>query len=366
MLKIIFSLIILNVICVAQPIQIPILEFSPKEYTCYKSGEEIIIDGKLHESSWAKAEWTDDFADIEGSLKPVPRFRTRAKMLWDENYFYVAAELEEPGIWGTLKNRDDIIFYDNDFEIFIDPDGNTHNYCEFEMNALNTVWDLLLIQPYRDINKAAVHGWDIKGLKSGVAVYGSLNNPGDVDSCWTVEVAFPWEAFKEIADIDIPPKDMDQWRINFSRVEWKTEVKNEKYQKQINPGTNKSFPEDNWVWSPQGVVNMHYPEMWGFVQFTNEVAGGKKISFVGNKEEKAKWFLRQVYYLERIYFERNGTFTDDLKKLGLDMQTVTGYLLPPTIECTTNMFEASLLSDDGTIKINIRNDGLTWNSQIKK
>ena len=50
MLKIIFSLIILNVICVAQPIQIPILEFSPKEYTCYKSGEEIIIDGKLNES----------------------------------------------------------------------------------------------------------------------------------------------------------------------------------------------------------------------------------------------------------------------------------------------------------------------------
>jgi hypothetical protein len=25
--------------------------------------------------------------------------------------------------------------------------------------------------------------------------------------------------------------------------------------------------EDNWVWSPQGVVDMHVPEHWGHVQF---------------------------------------------------------------------------------------------------
>lgn len=360
MLKQLLFIFILNVICVAQSIPIPLIEFSPKKYICYKSGEEIIIDGKLDETCWYKAEWTDDFVDIEGSIKPTPRFRTRAKMLWDENYFYFAAELEEPDIWGTLKNRDDIIFYDNDFEIFIDPDGNTHSYCEFEMNVLNTVWDLLLIQPYRDINKAAVHGWDIKGLKSGVAVYGSLNRPGDKDSCWTVEVAFPWEPLKEIADIPMPPNNEDQWRINFSRVQWKTEVKEGKYLKQINPGTNKSYPEDNWVWSPQGVVNMHYPEMWGFVQFSNEIVGSDKISFIKNEVENAKWFLRQIYYLERIYYAKNGTFTNDIEKLGLEIQRVAGYSFPPIIECTTNMFEASLLSENSKKRIHIRNDGFTW------
>jgi hypothetical protein len=25
--------------------------------------------------------------------------------------------------------------------------------------------------------------------------------------------------------------------------------------------------EDNWVWSPQGAINMHLPEHWGFVRF---------------------------------------------------------------------------------------------------
>jgi len=62
---------------------------------------------------------------------------------------------------------------------------------------------------------------------------------------------------------------------------------------------------------------MHYPEMWGYVQFTNEIVGKKNISFVENNEEKAKWFLRQIYYKERAYFEKNKTFTNDLKNLGL-------------------------------------------------
>ncbi len=350
----------------AQSIPIPALPFSPQKYVCYKSDESISVDGKLDESVWNKAEWTNDFVDIEGSLKPAPRFRTTCKMLWDENYFYIAAELEEPDIWGTLKNRDDIIFYDNDFEIFVDPDGDSHNYLEYEMNALNTIWDLLLKQPYRDIDKAALNGFDIKGIKSGVKINGTINQPGDVDNSWTVEVAFPWESFKELTAISVPPNENDQWRINFSRVEWKTETIEHKYKKQINPATNKPYPEDNWVWSPHGVVNMHYPEMWGYVQFTNEVAGSKNISFIEKKDEKAKWFLRQIYYSEKNYFEKNRSFTQSLEGLGIELQDIPGYLMPPTIECTTNMFEASLLSEDGSDKIIIRNDGLTSISRIKK
>ncbi|CEN48597.1 hypothetical protein CCAN2_1920045 [Capnocytophaga canimorsus] len=49
----------------------------------------------------------------------------------------------------TLKERDTVIFHNNDFEIFLDPDNDSHNYYEFEINALNTVWDLFLTKPYR-------------------------------------------------------------------------------------------------------------------------------------------------------------------------------------------------------------------------
>jgi hypothetical protein len=366
MLRLTTLVLLLATACFAQAVPIPPIDFSPKKYVCYKSGEALTVDGKMDEAAWAKAEWTDNFQDIEGVVKPIPRFATRAKMLWDENYLYVAAEIQEPDIWANIKNRDEVIFFDNDFEVFIDPDGDTHRYAEFEMNALNTVWDLLLVLPYRDTRNAAVDAWDYKGLKTGVSINGTINKPGDTDKNWIVEIAFPWSSFKQIAETPAPPENNDQWRINFSRVEWKTEVKDGKYVKVINPATGKPYPEDNWVWSPQGVVNMHYPEMWGFIQFANEVVGGNKVQFVENPDEAAKWLLRNIYYKESAYFEKNGKYTNNINELGIELKKVTGYTQAPVIECTTNLFEASVKSDDGSKLITIKNDGNTRITKIKK
>jgi len=335
---------------------IPQIEFNPKHYICYQSNISLKIDGKLDEKIWQKAEWTNEFIDIEGDSKPKPRFRTRAKMLWDDEYFYFAAELEEPDIWATLTERDAVIFYDNDFEIFIDPDGDTHEYYEFEMNAFNTVWDLLLIKPYRD-GGPAVNAWYIQGLKTAVFIDGTINQPGDKDRSWTLEVAMPWNVLKECAQKDAPPKPGDQWRVNFSRVEWRVEVKDGKYQKVINPKTGKPFPEDNWVWSPQGLINMHYPEMWGFVQFSDKIAGQGKDEFRFDPEEKAKWALRQVYYQQKNYFEKFGKYTQDFSKLNLNGLRVEGFEFPPTIKITRNLFEVSITSVDRDKEFFINQEG---------
>ncbi len=335
---------------------IPQIEFNPKHYICYQSDIPLKIDGKLDEPIWQKADWTDDFVDIEGNVKPKPTFRTHAKMLWDNDYFYFAAKLEEPDIWATLTERDAVIFYDNDFEIFIDPDGDTHEYYEFEMNAFNTVWDLLLIKPYRDAG-IAVNSWDIQGLKTGVFVDGTINLPGDQDKYWTAEIAIPWTVLKECAHKDAPPKNGDQWRINFSRVEWKIEGKDGKYSKVINPETGTPYPENNWVWSPQGLINMHYPEMWGFVQLSDKIAGQGKDEFQFNPEENAKWALRQVYYQQRSYFENFGKYTDNPSDLNLKKLKVEGCQFPPIINITPNLFEASLTSGEVYKKLFINQEG---------
>ena len=111
---------------------------TPKKYVAYSITDTIKIDGKGDETSWKNAEWTDFFIDIEGMKKPT--YKTRIKMLWDKHYLYFLAELEEPHVWATLKQRDTVIFYNNDFEIFIDPDGDTHNYYELEINTPKTVF----------------------------------------------------------------------------------------------------------------------------------------------------------------------------------------------------------------------------------
>jgi hypothetical protein len=48
--------------------------------------------------------------------------------------------------------------------VFIDPDGDTHNYYEQEINALGAEWDLMLNRPYRDRGNADCK-WEIRGLK---------------------------------------------------------------------------------------------------------------------------------------------------------------------------------------------------------
>src|SRR5262249_16446424 len=120
----------------------------PLAYVCYRAEKPIKIDGKLDDPAWDAAPWSDDFVDIEGDAKPKPRWKTRMKMLWDDECLYIAAEMEEPHLWATLTEHDSVIFRDNDFEVFLDPDGDNHNYAELELNALNTTWDLLLTKPY--------------------------------------------------------------------------------------------------------------------------------------------------------------------------------------------------------------------------
>ena len=237
----------------------------PKHYIINKINDQINIDGKDDELAWSNAIYTDDFIDIEGDK--IPRQKTNVKMLWDDKFLYVFAKLYENHIWGDITKRDEVIYYNNDFEVFINPNDDVFSYGEIEINALGTEWDLFLNRPYRLKGKAD-SSWDINGLKSAVDINGTLNDPNDLDDYWTVEIAIP---LKEIEKLNTSRKDEkvisgDVWRINFSRVNWDFEINNGVYSRKKENG--KYLPEYNWVWSPQGIINMHVPENWGYLVFS--------------------------------------------------------------------------------------------------
>ncbi len=291
--------------------------FNPEKYVAHRSITSLQVDGKLDEESWQKASWTKDFVDIEGDFAPTPPYhQTRIKMLWDDTYLYIGAEIIEPDVWATYTDRDAVIFHENDFEVFIDPDGDSHNYYELEINALGTIWDLILLKPYRD-GGPALNAWDIAGLKSGVHVYGTLNDPSDKDEKWTVELAFPWKMLKEAARPNRRPVDGEQWRMNFSRVHWKIKAENGVYVKEIDPATGKTYPEYNWVWSEQGKIAMHQPETWGYVQFSEVRVGKKRVPFNSLPIASTKWSMYQFYYAQRAYFEATGAYAKTIEDLNL-------------------------------------------------
>lgn len=320
-------------------------EFKPEVYMCKRATRPFVLDGNIDKDFWADAPYTNEFVDIEGDIRPKPRFATRAKMLWDDDNLYIAAELMGNEIWATVTERDEVIFYDNDFEVFIDPDSDTQQYYEFEMNALNTVWDLLLTKAYRDGGRA-VNSFDIKGLRTAVKIDGWLNDPLADNKKWSCEIVMPFETLKE-CNGNKSPQEGDFWRINFSRVQWKVDVVDGKYIKRTDPVSKKVLPEDNWVWSPTGIVNMHYPELWGFVFFTE---GSEQYKIPA--DEYKKWELRKLYYAQHAYFDENGSFTTDISKL-----TDKTPVISPKIQITDNWFEMSCKAEDGKRDIIIFADG---------
>jgi hypothetical protein len=312
---------------------------APRGYLCRHTATPIAVDGKLDAAAWAAAPWTADFVDIQGESKPRPRFRTRAKLLWDDDYLYIAAELEEPHVWATLTQHDSVIFQDPDFEVFINPAGDTHNYYEFEINALNTSWDLMLDKPYQD-HGWANNAWDIPGLKSAVHVNGTLNNPADTDRGWTVEIAFPWKVLAEHARHPGPPVEGEQWRLDFSRVEWQITTNGGVYKKV--PAT----PEDNWIWSPPGVVDMHRPEMWGLLQFTCQPAD-VSVAVAPIPGKPARDAALEVYYAQRDFSKAHDRWATNLVELGWRPRPLPPGIESPVLQPAADGYTCSVAYKDG-------------------
>ncbi|MEM0962215.1 MAG: carbohydrate-binding family 9-like protein, partial [Bacteroidota bacterium] len=284
-------------------------DIEPRGYLAHRAATPITIDGRLDDPAWLAAPWTDPFVDIEGNAKPLPTYLTRARMLWDDDFLYVAAQMEEPHVWGDSTRRNSVIFYDNDFEIFVDPDGDNHNYYEFEVNALNTIWELTLEKPYKD-GGPAISPTNLPGLRSAVFVDGTLNASHDLDRGWSVEVAIPLGPLASYNG-GRRPASGDLWRINFSRVQWQHRL--------TGTGDYEKVPdtrENNWVWSPQGIIDMHRPERWGFLRFTDAAPG--TAAFESDPTLAARDLLMEVYHAQKSYREAHNQWAPTLDALGLD------------------------------------------------
>ena len=296
-------------------IPVPAVPFAPPVYTCHRAKKPFELDGNINKPFWEDAPYTDEFLDIEGSHMPLPRFVTRAKMLWDDENLYVAAVL----------------------------DGD-------EMNVLNTVWDLFLSEPYRD-GGSGLNGYDMHGLRTAVHVDGSINDPSAENKCWSVEVVIPFAALYEYQKERRAPKNGEFYRMNFSRVQWKVDIKDNTYVKRTNEAGNV-LPEDNWVWAPTGVINIHYPELWSFVFFSDD-RDDAPCDITIPEDENRKWELRKLYYAENILFETTGSYSDSLTVL---QETLAAYApndfnktvkaLDYTIETTSHSYLITCPSAD--------------------
>ena len=79
------------------------------------------------------------------------------------------------------------------------------------------------------------------------------------DQGWTVELAFPWEGMRWLAQADgraLPPQDGDTWRMDFSRFN---------QYKAAAPAQDSG----GWAWSAHGAWDSHIPECFPYIHFSS-------------------------------------------------------------------------------------------------
>ncbi|MHB8417867.1 MAG: carbohydrate-binding family 9-like protein [Myxococcales bacterium] len=227
--------------------QIPLGEGPSSTLPVYKvprAKGRITIDGKLDEPDWARAPSTGAFVrSMDGG---PTKYRTEAKLLWDDQFLYVAFTCQDEDVWTSYTRHDDPLYNQEVVEIFIDADGDGRTYNELEISPANVTFDADFAERRKDLDRAVT--WE-SGMKSAVTVDGTLNDPSDVDRGWVAEAAIP------IAKLDsvphVPPHPGDRWRANLYRLDWHTHRK-------INEGS---------AWSPLYMGDFHNLPRFGWLEF---------------------------------------------------------------------------------------------------
>jgi hypothetical protein len=180
---------------------------------CRWTSRPIHLDGKLDEPAWEKAQVIKDFAVFWENRKP--KTATRARLLWDEQYLYFAAEMEDTDLYADVKEHNGMCWYNDVFEMFFKPSEKELAYYEFQVNAANTQLEMLL--PSRGAGGYGRFHHGRLGIESQVKLDGTLNHWQDRDNGWTVEGRIPWAGFQATGG---KPATGAKWRFTLCRYDY--------------------------------------------------------------------------------------------------------------------------------------------------
>jgi hypothetical protein len=182
---------------------------------CVRIDKPIKVDGLLDEAAWQKADVLDFYVP---ETHNAPLSKTEGRLLWDSKYLYVGLKAYDRDIWSYHKNRDDPTCYEDVLEVFFKTDPEKEPYYNFEINALNTVYDAFNIRRGKAGGDYRWKQWNCPGLKSAVSIKGTLNNCEDEDEYWILEVAIPFSGLPTLKGrVPVPG---ETWLLNLARYDY--------------------------------------------------------------------------------------------------------------------------------------------------
>ncbi len=122
-----------------------------------ETGGKIVIDGKLNEEDWRKAELIIGFLTSSENNKPgAPVEETRTKILYDKDNWYIGIEAMTEHAWAPvkaqIKKHDGSVWTDDCIEVFIVPPDNSADYYQWVVNSAGVYYDAKARSPEFESN----------------------------------------------------------------------------------------------------------------------------------------------------------------------------------------------------------------------
>ncbi len=198
-----------------------VLDVEPRPTAVAATRGTPTLDGAVDDPLWASAVRTTLLDSLGGEPVRLGAARedapdwgpTQVAFGWDEDNLYVAAWLPDHDLRGTYTQRDQPIWKQEVFELFVFGDARRADYLELQVSPRGVLFDARF-ERYRKGDEA----WN-GGFTAAVEVRGTLEAPGDLDEGWTAELAVPWPDICSHTPVPCPVGPGTQLRINAFRLE---------------------------------------------------------------------------------------------------------------------------------------------------
>jgi hypothetical protein len=161
-----------------------------------RTSQGIDVDGDLSDVTWAGALVVDRFYETAFGDNRQPKVRTVARLMYDDRYFYVAVECDDPAprkIRAPFVDRDNVFGDQDNFVVFLDPHNDRRTAQEFRVNP-------------RGIQADAIY-YDVNGNEDFAPDFYYDAAARITDRGWTAELRIPFSSLR------YPKADPQKWGL---------------------------------------------------------------------------------------------------------------------------------------------------------
>lgn len=182
----------------------PVSAGPPGELQVARTSSAPVLDGRLDDAVWQLASSSAPFGRSDGR-GPAPRPAT-LRAIWDDQALYVAFDGDDESLVATFTRRDEPIYTEDVFELFLDPDGDERLYYELQVSPKGVVFDALFPSYRKDLARS--QRFTLQGFEAHV-------HPRD--GGWSAEMKVPFASLKHAPNR--PPRPGERWRFNAFRID---------------------------------------------------------------------------------------------------------------------------------------------------